>query len=102
MAMITFVQPDGVRTVVDATSGRTVMEAAVRNNIAGIDAECGGGCSCATCHVYVDPQWSAIAAGRSDDESSTLDYATGVKDNSRLCCQIVVDDLLDGLVLHIP
>jgi 2Fe-2S ferredoxin len=102
MATIFFIQPDGVRHVVQAVAGKTVMEAAVRHNVPGIDAECGGSCSCGTCHVVVADEWAGRLAARSGNEEATLDYAAGVRDNSRLSCQIVVSDALDGLEVHLP
>lgn len=102
MATIIFIQPDGAQQAVPAATGKTVMEAAVRHNVAGIDAECGGGCSCGTCHVLVAPEWAARLAPKSADEEATLDCAFGVRVNSRLSCQLVVSDALDGLVLHLP
>jgi 2Fe-2S ferredoxin len=102
MARIIFIQPDGEQQEVQATVGKTVMEAAVRNNVPGIDAECGGSCSCATCHVIVDDAWFGRLPAKGGDEESTLDYAEGVQGNSRLSCQIVVSDALDGLVVRLP
>jgi 2Fe-2S ferredoxin len=102
MARIIFIQPNGTQQHVQAVVGKSVMEAAVRNNVPGIDAECGGSCSCATCHVVVDDAWVSRLPARSGDEASTLDYASGVQDNSRLSCQIVVNEGLDGLVVHLP
>ena len=96
---VTFVQPDGtVRTINDAELGKSLMEVAKANNIDGIYADCGGGCACATCHVYVDPEWKEIVGEPDDIESSTLDLATDVlKPNSRLSCQVVLRPELDGL-----
>jgi 2Fe-2S ferredoxin len=102
MATIFFIQPDGVRHIVQAVAGKTVMEAAVRHNVPGIDAECGGSCSCGTCHVLVEAGWAGRLPRKSGDEDATLDYASGVRDNSRLACQIVVSEALDGLVVHLP
>jgi 2Fe-2S ferredoxin len=79
-----------------------VMEGAVRNNIPGIDADCGGACACATCHVYVDEAWREKTGERSAMEDSMLDFAENVADNSRLSCQIRVTDALDGLVVKMP
>lgn len=102
MATITFIQPDGGRQVVQGVDGKTLMEAAVRHNIAGIDAECGGSCSCGTCHVIVDAAWAGRLPAKNGDEESTLDYAAGLQEHSRLSCQIVVNPALDGLVVHLP
>ena len=102
MAKITFIQPDGSQQVVDATPGVTVMEAARLNRVAGIEAECGGACSCATCHVYVDAAWTGKAGTAAAMEEDMLDFAFDVRPESRLSCQIKVTAQLDGLVLRVP
>jgi ferredoxin, 2Fe-2S len=102
MAKITFIQPDGSSQTVEAEVGLTVMEAARLHNIAGVEAECGGACACATCHVYVDPGWRAAAGKPADMEEDMLDFAFDVREESRLCCQIKVTSALDGLVVRIP
>lgn len=102
MTTIIFIQPDGKRQTVQGTAGKTVMEAAVRHNVPGIDAECGGSCSCGTCHVIVAQEWAARIPARSGEEEATLDYASGLTGNSRLSCQIVVSDALDGLTVRLP
>jgi ferredoxin, 2Fe-2S len=102
MAKITFIQPDGKSQSVSADAGMTVMEAAKKNLIAGIEAECGGACACATCHVYVDAAWRDKAGKPQDMEEDMLDFAFDVREESRLSCQIKVTDALDGLVLRIP
>ncbi|PRD41558.1 2Fe-2S ferredoxin [Phyllobacterium phragmitis] len=103
MTKITFVSFDGAtRTEVDAENGSTVMENAIRSAIPGIDAECGGACACATCHVYVDEEWTAETGEPAPMEEDMLDFAYDVRPTSRLSCQIKVRDELDGLVVHIP
>lgn len=102
MAKITFIQPDGASQTVEAEAGLTVMEAARLHSIAGVEAECGGACACATCHVYVDPAWAAAAGKPADMEEDMLDFAFDVRPESRLCCQIKVSAALDGLVVRIP
>ena len=102
MAKITFIQPDGNQQVVDAESGMTVMEAAKKHLVAGIEAECGGACACATCHVYVEADWRAATGGPSEMEEDMLDFAFDVREGSRLSCQIKVTDALDGLVVRVP
>ena len=102
MAKITFIQPDGTSQSVTAESGMTVMEAGKKNLIAGIEAECGGACACATCHVYVDPEWQAKAGKPESMEEDMLDFAFDVRAESRLSCQIKVTDALDGLVVRVP
>jgi 2Fe-2S ferredoxin len=102
MAKITYIEHDGTEHVVDVKTGLSVMEGAVKNNIPGIDADCGGACACATCHVYVDEAWLPKTGEKSAMEESMLDFAEGVEPNSRLSCQIKVSDALDGLVVTMP
>ena len=102
MAKITFTQPDGSHQVVDADAGMTVMEAAKKNLVPGIEAECGGACACATCHVYVDDAWREKVGPPSEMEEDMLDFAHDVRPTSRLSCQIKMSDALDGLVVHVP
>lgn len=102
MVKITFVQPSGQARTVDAEPGSTVMEAAIKNGVPGIEAECGGACSCATCHVYVDENWAAKTGEPSPMEEDMLDFAFEVKPTSRLSCQIKVREDLDGLVVTVP
>ena len=102
MAKITFVEHNGTEHVVDVKSGLTVMEAAIKNNVPGIDADCGGACACATCHVYVGDGWLEKTGTPSAMEESMLDFAENVEPNSRLSCQIKVSDELDGLVVSLP
>lgn len=102
MAKITYIEHSGTEHVVEAEPGMTVMEAAVKNSVPGIEAECGGACACATCHVYVDPAWKDKVGAREDMEEDMLDFAFEVEDNSRLSCQIKVTAELDGLVVKVP
>ena len=102
MVKLTFVQPDGASQTVEVEPGLTVMEAAKLNDIAGIEAECGGACACATCHVYVDEAWTEIVGKPSPMEEDMLDFGFDVKSNSRLSCQIKVSAELDGLVVRTP
>ena len=102
MAKITYIDHQGTERVIDVANGLTVMEGAVRNLVPGIDADCGGACACATCHVYVHPDWFEKTGERSDMEASMLDFADDVRDTSRLSCQIQVSDALDGLVVTTP
>ena len=102
MAKITFIQPDGTEEIVEAEPGMTVMEAAKLNNIPGIEAECGGACACATCHVYVDDNWRERTGAPSEMEEDMLDFAFDVREASRLSCQIKVTPELDGLVVRVP
>jgi 2Fe-2S ferredoxin len=102
MAKIIYIEHSGAEHVVDVKPGLSVMEGAVKNNIPGIDADCGGACACATCHVYVQEPWLSKTGEKSAMEDSMLDFAENVADNSRLSCQIKVTDDLDGLVVKMP
>ncbi len=102
MAKINFMDFGGTVRTVEANTGATIMEAAIKNGIPGIEAECGGACACATCHVYVDEAWQEIVGAPSSMEEDMLDFAYDVRPNSRLSCQIKVTDALDGVVLRTP
>jgi ferredoxin, 2Fe-2S len=102
MAKVTFIDSTGASRTVDAQVGSTVMETAIRNSIPGIDAECGGACACATCHVYVAQEWTEIVGKPSQMEEDMLDFAFEVRPNSRLSCQIKVTSQIDGLVVSTP
>ncbi len=102
MAKITFIQPDGAEQTVEATPGMTVMEAAKKELVPGIEAECGGACACATCHVFVDDAWREKVGPPSEMEEDMLDFAFDVRESSRLSCQIKVTQDLDGLVVRVP
>ena len=102
MAKITYIEHDGTSHTIDARPGQSVMEGAVKNNIPGIDADCGGACACATCHVYVDDAWTDKTGKASVMEESMLDFAAELQPNSRLSCQIIVRDDLDGLIVRMP
>lgn len=102
MPKITYIDENGGERTVEVPEGWSVMEGAVKNNVAGIDADCGGACACATCHVYVDPAWEKKLPARSEMELSMLDFALDVKPNSRLSCQITVTAELDGMVVRTP
>jgi len=102
MAKITFITHDGQRIETNPVNGSTVMEAAIKNAVPGIEAECGGACACATCHVYVDDAWTEITGKPQAMEEDMLDFAFDVRPNSRLSCQIKVRDELDGLVVTVP
>ena len=102
MAKITYIEFDGTPHEVDVPSGLSVMEGAVDANIPGIEAECGGMCSCATCHVYVDPAWFEAISAREHIERDMLECVLDLEETSRLSCQIEVGDELDGLVVRLP
>ena len=102
MAKINFVDHNGETRTVDVENGATVMEAAIRNAIPGIEAECGGACACATCHVYVDEQWTEVVGPPEAMEEDMLDFAFDVRPTSRLSCQIRMKAAYDGLTVHVP
>ena len=102
MAKINFVDHSGETRSIDAEIGSTVMEAAIRNAIPGIEAECGGACACATCHVYVDEAWQERVGAPTPMEEDMLDFGYDIKPNSRLSCQIKITETLDGLVVITP
>jgi len=102
MAKITFVQQDGTERTVEAKAGQSVMDAAVKNGVPGIVADCGGACACATCHVYVDDAWRGRTGPRAELEDSMLEFAEDVRDSSRLSCQLKMSDALDGLRVVVP
>lgn len=102
MVKLHYIRSDAERFEVDAPRGSTVMENAVRNAIPGIDAECGGACACATCHVYVDEAWMPLLDEQGPLEADMMSIACDIRPNSRLSCQIRVSDRLDGLVVRIP
>jgi len=101
MPKITYISPDGTRHDVEVEKGYSVMEGAINNNIGGIVAECGGACACATCHSYIDEAWLDKIPAMDDMEDSMLDAAFERKANSRLTCQIEVNESLEGLVVHV-
>jgi 2Fe-2S ferredoxin len=102
MTKLTYVAFDGTSFEVDAENGSTVMENAIRNAVPGIEAECGGACACATCHVYIDEAWTDLVGEPEAMEEDMLDFAYEVRPNSRLSCQIKVRGELDGLVVSVP
>ena len=99
---VIFVQPDGSRETYRGVLGDHVMDVAVDNGVPGIIGQCGGGCTCCTCHVWVDPQWRDLAGQPHGDEAELLTYAVGVSPRSRLACQMRLTEDLDGLVVEIP
>jgi ferredoxin, 2Fe-2S len=102
MPKITYKTYSGEARTLELPTGLSVMEGAVKNAIGGIDADCGGACACATCHVYVDEAWLDRLEPASDMERSMLDFAENTQDNSRLACQIRVKPELDGLLVQTP
>ena len=102
MPKITYVEHNGKSHEIEVANGLTVMEGAVQNNISGIDADCGGSCACATCHVYVDEKWFGKLEKKENAEEDMLDMAFEPNKFSRLSCQITIEDSLDGLVVKMP
>ena len=102
MPKITYIDCNGTARTIDGEVGATVMETAIKNNVPGIEAECGGACSCSTCHVYVDEAWKDATGDPGPMEEDMLDFAFDVRPNSRLSCQITVTEALNGLVLTTP
>lgn len=102
MPKVTYIDSEGTSREVDAKNGTSIMEAAVQNMIPGIDADCGGACACATCHVYVAEDWMSKLDPKDDMEESMLDFAEDVRETSRLSCQILLKDELDGIVVTTP
>jgi ferredoxin, 2Fe-2S len=102
MVKVTYIEAGGAEHVLDLEPGLSVMQGAVNNNLRGIIAECGGACSCATCHVYVDDAWLDRMDGKSELEDDMLEEVVDQQPNSRLSCQIKVTEALDGLVIRLP
>ena len=102
MSKITYISHENKIHTVDVQNGLTVMEGAVQNDIPGIDADCGGGMACATCHVYVKEEWWDKLPNKEDGEEDMLDMAYEPNKFSRLSCQVIVSDELDGLTVNIP
>lgn len=102
MVQVNFHTADGEVLSHDGPEGMSVMEIAVAHNVPGIDADCGGACACATCHVYVDPEWVGRLPAKNEQEQKMLAFAVGVEINSRLSCQITIGSELDGLTVNLP
>ena len=102
MPKITYIEHNGKSHEIDVSNGLSIMEGAVQNNVPGIDADCGGSCACATCHIYVDEKWFNKLPKKESTEEDMLDMAYEPKKYSRLSCQISVEDSLDGLVVKMP
>ena len=102
MPKINYITHDNQTHTVEVQNGLTVMEGAVQNDIPGIDADCGGGMACATCHVYVQEDWLSNLSDKSDGEEDMIDMASEPKKNSRLSCQLMVSDQFEGLVVNLP
>jgi len=102
MPKITYIEHSGKTHTINVANGLSVMEGAVQNNVPGIDADCGGSMACATCHVYVKEEWFNKLPKKEDGEEDMLDMAFEPKKNSRLSCQLMVSDQLEGLVVNLP
>ena len=102
MPKVTYIEHNGTSHEIDVEKGLSVMEGAVNNLVPGIDADCGGACACATCHVFVDEAWLAKSGTIGEMEETMLDFADGREANSRLSCQIKISDELDGIVVRMP
>jgi 2Fe-2S ferredoxin len=102
MVKITYIDVDGGEQVVEAKVGQSVMEAAVKNGVSAIVAECGGNCACGTCRVYIDPKWKAVTGERHEKEAGMIEFSGESDPNARLSCQIRVTEALDGLVVRTP
>ena len=102
MPKITYIESSGNKKTIDVKNGLSIMEGAIQNNIPEIDADCGGGMACATCHVYVKEEWFNKLPKAEDGEQDMIDMAFEPKKNSRLSCQLIVSDELDGLVVTTP
>ena len=102
MPKVTYIEYDDTPHVVDVPVGLSLMEGAVQNGVPGIDADCGGNCACATCHVYIEPEWIEATGECNEMEQSMLGFAAVTQENSRLACQIELTDALDGLTVRMP
>lgn len=102
MPTIKFIEPDGTETTTEAAIGETVMQAAINGGIAGIIAECGGACACGTCHCYVDGAWGESLGPVSDNEVGMLEFVIDPMTESRLSCQLMVNEKMDGMVVRVP
>ncbi|GAA6182389.1 2Fe-2S iron-sulfur cluster-binding protein [Shimia sp. NS0008-38b] len=102
MIKLTFVQADGSRIAALAEAGDTVMQAAVAAGVSAIAAECGGACACGTCHCVMTPEWAKRLPAAAADEVDMLEFVIDPQPNSRLSCQVTVDELMDGIEIHVP
>jgi 2Fe-2S ferredoxin len=102
MPIVNFISFDGRRHTVTASENQVLMQAAVDNGVPGIDADCGGQCACATCHVYIESPWAAIVPRMGEREDEMLGLTNERRDSSRLACQVVLTPELDGIEVHLP
>jgi len=102
MPKVTYIEFNGKQHEVNVENGLSIMEGAVQNGVPGIDADCGGACACATCHVYVKEEWLDKLPEQDDSEKDMLDFAFETKKNSRLSCQLILEDQHDGIIVNLP
>ena len=102
MPQVTYIEHNGTAHEVELEEGLSVMRGAVDNGVPGIDADCGGECACATCHVFVEEPWLEKTGEPSEQEASMLSFAATAQPNSRLSCQIIMSPALDGMVVRLP
>ena len=102
MPRVQFIAFDGSRHPVDVPTGTTLMRAATDNGVPGIDGDCGGQCACATCHVYIEAPWAQLTGARTQMEDDMLNFSAGLRETSRLGCQIAVTEAMDGIEVHLP
>ena len=102
MPKIKYIDHEGNSKTIEVENGLSVMEGAIQNNIPGIDADCGGSCACATCHVYVNDEWLKKIPEITEAEKDMLDFAFEPKKNSRLSCQLILEDIHNGIIVNLP
>ena len=102
MPKVTYIEYNGKQHEVEVEKGLSIMEGAIQNGIPGIDGDCGGACACATCHVYVKEEWLDKLVDQNESEKDMLDFAFETKSNSRLSCQLMLDDKHNGIVVNLP
>lgn len=102
MTTITFISPNEQKTIVKTEAGKNLMEAAVENDVPGIDADCQGGCACATCHILIPDNFKGLIPAMDEDEQYLLDFLDNRQKNSRLSCQVEITDQLDGMIVTVP
>lgn len=102
MPKVTYIHHNGKEYVVDVATGANLMQAAIDNSVPGVLGDCGGACACATCHVFVDAEWAERVGAAADVEADLIDGLIETRPTSRLSCQLIMSDQLDGIVLHLP
>lgn len=102
MPKVIYIEHSGKKHIIEVDNGLSLMEGAIQNGVSGIEADCGGACACATCHVYVDDKWLEKLDEQSESETDMLDFAFETKKNSRLSCQIILGDQHDGIIVKLP